>query len=269
MENAANFFKCTTLVFLVIAYATLEKLKDNEMRPTTMAQKYKESEILYRKQNTLGNLTIEEIKDSSTHPPKISRIMTINKIIQGDQNTEEKNKTYDYIKLTELIRNEILKESDKSQRWLALGLGVGTIAAAGQAGDNIKIAEINPHVIEAAQAHFNYIKESEAQIEIILGDGRKILKQQPKNTLDLIICDAYAGGSIPQHMMTKEFFEIAKERLKENGIIAVHISHGTLDLKPVLTAIGTSLHLEVWDSRDENIVTAEATTEKSTWILFT
>jgi spermidine synthase len=44
---------------------------------------------------------------------------------------------------------------------------------------------------------------------------------------DLIILDAYLGGrygsSIPQHLATREFFELAREHLTTNGMVAYNV----------------------------------------------
>ena len=49
---------------------------------------------------------------------------------------------------------------------------------------------------------------------------------------DLIILDAYISGrygsSIPQHLATKEFFELARDHLTTNGVIAYNVI-GTLN----------------------------------------
>ncbi len=47
------------------------------------------------------------------------------------------------------------------------------------------------------------------------------------NRYDLIILDAYVqgryGSSIPQHLATREFFEIAREHLSSNGVVAYNV----------------------------------------------
>ncbi len=44
---------------------------------------------------------------------------------------------------------------------------------------------------------------------------------------DLIILDAYVqgryGSSIPQHLVTKEFFELVRDHLTTNGVVAYNV----------------------------------------------
>jgi len=53
----------------------------------------------------------------------------------------------------------------------------------------------------------------------------------PGSDTDLIILDAYVqgryGSAIPQHLATKEFFELAREHLTTNGVVAYNVI-GTL-----------------------------------------
>jgi hypothetical protein len=53
-----------------------------------------------------------------------------------------------------------------------IGLGAGTIAAYGRAGDVIRFYEINPQVVDVARREFSFLGDSAATIEIALGDAR-------------------------------------------------------------------------------------------------
>jgi hypothetical protein len=257
-------YKYTMLTLILCGYwgITLEKsaTREEEEGSDTRTR-------LFRSQNTLGNLIVEEVKKETPEGLLSRRSMTINNILQGDEIGGRGNVTYGYTKLKSYLRNKILRNTEEPKRWLALGLGVGTVASVGKKGDTIRVAEINPDVIKAAKEYFSYIERSKANIDIALGDGRKILNQANDNSIDILICDAYAGGSIPQHMMSKEFFEIAKRKITEDGVIAVHISHATLNLKPILASIGNKLSMDTWYS--DSIHTENDEASKSWWILFT
>ncbi len=56
-----------------------------------------------------------------------------------------------------------------------IGLGAGTIAAYGRAGDHIRFYEINPAVPPIARNVLTYIRDSPAQIDIVEGDARTSL----------------------------------------------------------------------------------------------
>jgi len=111
---------------------------------------------------------------------------------------------------------------------LIVGLGGGTTQVAFEhyyPQVNIETVEIDPTVLQVARAYFNF-KESERQ-KVSLSDGRMFLRRS-KSKYDVIILDAYVqgryGSSIPQHLATKEFFELARDHLNPtNGLIAYNV----------------------------------------------
>jgi len=115
-----------------------------------------------------------------------------------------------------------------------LGLGCGTLAAYGRAGDTIRIYEINPLVLEIANRDFTYVKETPAKVEVALGDGRLLLESEPSQQFDMLVMDAFSGDSVPVHLITREAFATYFRHLKPTGILAVNISNSYLDLEPVM-----------------------------------
>ena len=115
-----------------------------------------------------------------------------------------------------------------------LGLGVGTIAAYGKPGDYIRIYEINPQVKEIAEKPFTYLAHSEAKVDVVMGDGRLSMEQEPPQNFDILIMDAFSSDAVPVHLLTKEAFEIYQRHLKPDGAILVNISNRYLDLRPVV-----------------------------------
>jgi hypothetical protein len=125
----------------------------------------------------------------------------------------------------------------------AVGLGVGTIAAYGRAGDSIRFYEINPQVIAIASnpAYFTYLSDCPAEIELASGDGRLSLEREAKGgnpqDFDLLVLDAFSGDSVPVHLLTREAFAVYLRRLGQpDGILALHITNTYLDLRPVVLA---------------------------------
>jgi hypothetical protein len=127
------------------------------------------------------------------------------------------------------------------QRIGVVGLGVGTLAAYGRAGDSFRFYEINPAVIRIASEHFRFLKESEARTEVVAGDGRLALEREPEHAFDVLALDAFSGDAIPVHLLTKEAFEIYFRHLRPGGIIAVHVTNKYLDLASVVQSIAVSI----------------------------
>src|SRR5581483_7157052 len=53
-----------------------------------------------------------------------------------------------------------------------IGLGAGTIASWGRAGDHYTFYELNPDVARLAREQFTFLSASKAQVDVVLGDGR-------------------------------------------------------------------------------------------------
>ena len=122
-----------------------------------------------------------------------------------------------------------------------LGLGCGTLAAYGQAGDTIRIYEINPLVVQFANREFTYLRGTPAKVEIAMGDGRLNLEAEPSQQFDILVMDAFSGDSVPVHLITREAFQTYFRHLKPNGILAVNITNNYLDLRPVMERAAAAL----------------------------
>jgi SAM-dependent methyltransferase len=131
------------------------------------------------------------------------------------------------------------------RRVAIVGLGAGTLAAYGRHGDQFRFYDINPAVIEVAQRNFQFLTQSEAQTEVVLGDGRLSLAREPPNAFDVIVLDAFSDDSIPIHLLTREAFESYFRHLREGGILAIHITNRYLDLEPVVGTQAAALSKQV------------------------
>lgn len=121
-----------------------------------------------------------------------------------------------------------------SLKMAVVGLGAGTLAVGGRPEDEFDFYEINPQVVELARKYFTYIDECPSKINIILGDGRLKLEHATPESYDIIMLDAFTGGSVPVHLLTQEAFKIYRERLKPDGFLVVHITNSYLNLYPVV-----------------------------------
>jgi Spermine/spermidine synthase domain len=125
----------------------------------------------------------------------------------------------------------------------SVGLGVGNLLAYGKTNQTWDIIEIDPDVIDIAKNNFSYIKNCPAKINFLIGDGRLILNKQPNVKYDLIIIDAFTGDNIPFHLLSLEAIKIYLDKLKDEGLIALHISNRYHDFLPLLQS--TASHLKV------------------------
>jgi SAM-dependent methyltransferase len=146
-----------------------------------------------------------------------------------------------------------------------IGLGAGTIAAYGKRGDAYRFYEINPLVVRLADTEFSYLRDSPAKVDVILGDARLSLEAEPPREFDLLAVDAFSGDSIPVHLLTREAFDLYFRHLKEDGMLAVHVSNKYLDLRPVVGRAAESMGKAavVVDTEDDE----ESGIYGATWIL--
>jgi len=90
-----------------------------------------------------------------------------------------------------------------------------------QLGTEITVVEIERSVYVAAREAFGFPKPD----HIFFQDARAFVDKQD-DSYDYIVHDVFSGGSVPQHLFSKEFFMRLKKRLKIGGIIALVI-HNT------------------------------------------
>ena len=118
-----------------------------------------------------------------------------------------------------------------------IGLGAGTLAAYGHPGDSFHFYEINPQVLQLANATFFYLRESPAKVDTEIGDARLALQRDHSHTFDLLAVDAFSGDAIPVHLLTREALKIYRDHLTPEGIIAFHVSNNYLDLASVVQSL--------------------------------
>jgi spermidine synthase len=148
---------------------------------------------------------------------------------------------------------------------LMLGLGGGSISTyLGRFMPEAAImtVEIDPGVITAAKTYFG-LRETE-RMRYRAGDGRVFLNRNSE-LYDLILLDAYRGGYVPFHLLTRQFYTLVKQRLAPGGAAAFNVHDGSklyastvktlgevfaaLDLYPTglgeVIAIGSASRLDV------------------------
>lgn len=128
-----------------------------------------------------------------------------------------------------------LQRSVAAQRVGVVGLGSGTLAAYGRPGDSYRFYEINPLIRQLAYSQFTFLRNSQAAVDVVLGDARLTLESEPAQNFDTLVLDAFSGDAIPLHLLTREAFQSYLRHLKPDGVIAVHVSNRYLDLGKVVS----------------------------------
>ena len=118
-----------------------------------------------------------------------------------------------------------------------IGLGTGTLAVYGATGDVYRFYEINAAVLEIAQRDFTFLRDSDATIELALGDALLSLEREPKQQFDVLVVDAFSSDAIPAHLITAEALGIYRRHMKPGGVIAFHVTNRFLNLIPVVEGL--------------------------------
>ena len=190
-------------------------------------------------------------------------------IMHGEQFLEPNLRTTitTYYAASSGIGGAILSRREHATRVGVIGLGTGTIAAYGRAGDVYRFYDIDPKVIELAQSQFSFLGDSAARIELVVGDARLSLEREAPQRFDVLAVDAFSGDAIPVHLITREALAVFLRHVREDGIVAFHVSNRFLQLIPVVARIareeGAHAQLVQDDPEDDD----ESQRSRSDWVL--
>ena len=152
-----------------------------------------------------------------------------------------------------------------------LGLGIGTLAAYAEPGDEWTFFELDPTVANWAGRYFAYLDwaSQRARVRVILGDARLRLQGIPDGSYDLLVMDAFSSDAVPLHLLTQEALTLYLSKLKPQGWLLFNITHRHLNLAPVLAALARELQLSAWHQAQEDLTAAQrqAGLAPSHWVL--
>ncbi len=138
-------------------------------------------------------------------------------------------------------------EQNFKQNVAILGLGTGGLACYDAPGRHFDFYEIDQEMLDLSEKYgfYTYLKDCGNEYDVLIGDARLKINEQPDKEYDFIVVDVFSSDNIPVHLMTKEAMQIYMSKLKDDGAILFHISNRYLDLRPVLSAISDNLGLSM------------------------
>jgi hypothetical protein len=227
-------------------------------------------DLIVMERNFYGTLRVREIDDDGV---RVRRLLH-GVILHGEQpmSGPDRNQPGSYYTRSSGVGLAVARAQDNKPavRLGVIGLGVGTLASYGRAGDSVRFYELDRDVVVLANSRFTYLQSTPAHVEVVLGDARLSLDAElagghPQG-FDVLAVDAFSSDSIPVHLLTREAMELYVRHLADDGIVAVHISNRFLDLQPVLANIvadaGLSARL-IDDEIEDNASKASS----SEWVL--
>jgi hypothetical protein len=134
-----------------------------------------------------------------------------------------------------IVQTRRMVAPDKG-RFGVVGLGAGSLACYAKKGERWRFFEIDPVVVDIAAKsnYFTFLHNCLPNTDIVIGDARLTLAKEPDGSFDLLIVDAFTSDAIPVHLMTAEALQLYASKLKDDGIVVLHISNRYLDLDSVL-----------------------------------
>ncbi len=114
-----------------------------------------------------------------------------------------------------------------------VGLAAGTTARDATAvfGSQIQIDgyEIDPEIVRVGREYFGM---TEPNLSVFVEDGRWGLAHSPRK-YQVISVDAYRPPYIPAHMTTREFFQLARAHLTDDGVLVINVGRAAGDRRLV------------------------------------
>lgn len=125
------------------------------------------------------------------------------------------------------------------QRVGVIGLGTGTLASYGQAGEQWTFFEIDPVVEKLARnvQYFSFLADSPAKVDVTLGDARLALARVDDGRFGLLVVDAFTADLVPLHLMTREALALYRSKLSSGGVLIFNISNQHLWLERVVAML--------------------------------
>ena len=130
---------------------------------------------------------------------------------------------WDYFLLAPLF-NPAPSLPDDDYNMLLIGLAAGTVSELFTdifGPINIIGVELDPAIIDVGEEYFNM---TQPNLEPVAADGRTWLARQPDDArFDLIAVDAYRPPYIPFHLTSVEFFQLVRDHLTPQGVLAINV----------------------------------------------
>jgi SAM-dependent methyltransferase len=197
------------------------------------------------------------------------RLLIHGRIVHGAQSLDEarRREPLTYFHRTGPVGQAIAALNDVSPkaRVAVIGLGIGSLAAYGERGQQWTFYEIDPSIAALARddRYFTYVRDSAADVRIVLGDARISIAKEPPRSYDLLILDAFSSDAIPVHLITRQALQLYSRVLEPNGVLVFHISNRYIDLQPVIGDLAADAGLVALTENETTLTPADEQAGKS------
>ncbi len=162
----------------------------------------------------------------------------------------------------------------RRDRALVVGLGTGVTASVVYEAKfkYIDISEISPGIVEAAKKYFSGINDNileKKNVHLHISDGRNflLLNKTPYDLITMEISSIWFAGAAS--LYSKEFYEIAMNNLKKDGIFQQWIQLHHISRMDVLSIVATIKsvfpHVRLFVAKNQGILVASKSPLKIRW----
>ncbi len=175
-------------------------------------------------------IRVVDLADSPDHPV---RGMVLDHLIHGIGARDDPLTMYtDHAAALDKLATKLVPKKDFS----AFFIGGGTYSIPRKwqitlPNSKITIAEIDPSVTQAAKDFFWYDPQRD---NVVHQDARRDLNSTT-DVYDIVIGDAFTDIAVPEHLITKEFFETVRGRLTPDGYYLMNV----IDYSDKMMVIGS------------------------------
>ena len=171
--------------------------------------------------SAFGSLKVVDVpREAFNSPPAWAeggvRIL-LNDGMRQDEILADGRSAFLFTHLLETVATNLVPEP---RRVLVLGLGAGIIPGYfAQKGAQVDVVEINDQTPRVAKTYFGYNPGKETKIYI--EDARTFVRRCDSD-YDVVFADLFVGDGIPEHLLTKEFFDDVRRCLSNTGVFGMN-----------------------------------------------
>ncbi len=176
-----------------------------------------EGETKYKSEGMYGEIRVLDLKEQDSAETADERLLLVNGMGQTWINLKNNQSKWAYVDYITSLSSIYPKGS----RVLLLGLAGGKLAdqLIRSLQHDVTAVDLDPRMEMISKDYFNM----SGDIEIVIDDGRHYLKTT-EEIFDIIIFDVFSGDVPPNHLLSFEAFQEAREKLKQGGMLLVNFN---------------------------------------------
>ena len=171
--------------------------------------------VLYRNMSEQHALTVYDTTRLYGEKGRFRVLEFSNEAVQGAMDLDQPSRML--LEYPRAMVHLMERNTPDYETVFVVGHGIGTLSTY-LSNRQVKIAELDEEVVEISKTLFGY-----EGCEVMIGDGRELLQQEPPGTYDYIIVDAFTATGTPKQFTSKSFFTMAQSKLRSGGSILLNV----------------------------------------------